>query len=214
MNSNSTTATLLETALNVFLRLDSDAAEQLDTLFGKVIQLKVRGLGVDLYIVPAASQVRVQCDYAGEADTIITGSPSGFLRQGISAMSGDTTRGDLDIQGDTEAGQRFQQILSRVEFDWEEALAKRLGDIPAHQMGNLLRGLTGWLRGASESTRLDVSEYLQEETRVTPGRLELEGFLNDADTLRSDVDRLEARLQRLETILSAGNPTKHDDDAP
>jgi ubiquinone biosynthesis protein UbiJ len=39
---------------------------------------------------------------------------------------------------------------------------------------------------------------LQEEVRLLPADAEIHRYLDEVDTLRMDVDRLEARLKRLE----------------
>ena len=43
-----------------------------------------------------------------------------------------------------------------------------------------------------------MGEYLKEELRVLPARIEVENFSADVNRLRSDVDRLAARIQRLQ----------------
>jgi ubiquinone biosynthesis protein UbiJ len=43
----------------------------------------------------------------------------------------------------------------------------------------------------------NIREYLQEESRAAPSRYEVDRFTKDIGTLRDDVDRLEARLNRL-----------------
>jgi ubiquinone biosynthesis protein UbiJ len=43
-----------------------------------------------------------------------------------------------------------------------------------------------------------VAEYLQEEGRDVPARIEVEEFLEGVDELRDSTDRFEARLARLE----------------
>jgi ubiquinone biosynthesis protein UbiJ len=49
-----------------------------------------------------------------------------------------------------------------------------------------------------------VAQYLQEESRDLPTRIEVEEFLEAVDRLRESADRFEARLARLES--SAPNP--------
>ena len=42
-----------------------------------------------------------------------------------------------------------------------------------------------------------MSEYLQEESRILPTKVELDRFMSDVDGLDANVQRLEARIQRL-----------------
>jgi ubiquinone biosynthesis protein UbiJ len=44
----------------------------------------------------------------------------------------------------------------------------------------------------------NIREYLQEESRDVPSRYEVDRFVSDVNALRDDVDRLEARINRLQ----------------
>ena len=73
----------------------------------------------------------------------------------------------------------------------------------ARQLGNLFR-LSGKFIGESSRTLAqDITEYLQEEARWLPTRTEVNYFLNDIDELRSDVDRVDARIQRLMQVMDS-----------
>jgi ubiquinone biosynthesis protein UbiJ len=80
----------------------------------------------------------------------------------------------------------------------QELLSLAVGDVLAHQMGQLARSTKGWLDDSAHAMRLNTQEYLQEEARLVPAEAELRHYLDDVDTLRMDVDRLEARIKRLE----------------
>jgi ubiquinone biosynthesis protein UbiJ len=45
---------------------------------------------------------------------------------------------------------------------------------------------------------LDTAEYLREETRDLARKIDVEEWMEAVDSLRDDVERLEARLRRLE----------------
>ena len=45
----------------------------------------------------------------------------------------------------------------------------------------------------------NISEYLTEERKATPGRYEVEAFSAEVNRLRDDVARFEARLKRVES---------------
>ncbi|MBA3731330.1 MAG: hypothetical protein H0W93_02955 [Gammaproteobacteria bacterium] len=135
---------------------------------------------------------------AFEPDTVIRGSPLALTRAGASNAASVGLPGEgVEIRGDAETARIFQSVLASVEIDWEEWLAERIGDIPAHQAGNAARGLMTGVTGALDKLRMNVSEYLQEEARVVPTRIEIEQFLDEIDLLRGEVDRLEARVERL-----------------
>ena len=85
----------------------------------------------------------------------------------------------------------------------EEELARVLGDVAARQVANIARGFLDWGRKAASSLTTNVVEFLQEEGRDVPTRVEVEEFLEGVDHLRDDADRLEARLARLEATRRA-----------
>ena len=134
----------------------------------------------------------------GTADATLTGSPLALLSLAGPGAE-DRLRGSaICIAGDAEVAQRFRDLLRQAQPDFEEELAAVFGDIAARQMANFARGVLEWGRKAADSLSTNVAEYLQEEGRDVPTRVELEEFLEAVDHLREAADRLEARLARLE----------------
>ncbi|OGI56669.1 MAG: hypothetical protein A3D32_04890 [Candidatus Muproteobacteria bacterium RIFCSPHIGHO2_02_FULL_60_13] len=105
--------------------------------------------------------------------------------------------GEVQISGDIDLGQRFQRLLEKIDIDWEEQSARVLGDVPARQLGNALRDLSGWSRQALHALKQDVGEYLQEESRLLPVRSRAGAFRRSVETLERDLVSLEKRLARL-----------------
>lgn len=193
-------ASNLESAFNRYLALDPDAGTRLQPLDGRTIALELRGFDLVVCLQVAAGRVRVlpEPDPDTEADTTLSGTPLGFARLGLGGDSSDTLfSGDVTISGDVEAGQAFKAVLDELDIDWEEQLAGITGDMVAHQLGNAARSAGNWLRQGRSTLEQDLGEYLQEELRVVPTRIEIENFIGDVDCLRMDLERLEARIRRL-----------------
>lgn len=201
----------LEQALNAYLRRDPDAAARLEEVEGKVLLLELSGIDLELFISAQDRTLRVDGALERTPDAILRGTPLALTRL---ALSSDPARslasGDVRVEGDTRVGEAFRRLFAEVELDWEEALSRLVGDIPAHQMGRWARSLSRWGRRSIDSLRMDLTEYLQEESRALPTRIEIEDFLDQVDTVRADVDRLEARIRRLEQRLDAA---EQQDDA-
>jgi ubiquinone biosynthesis protein UbiJ len=106
--------------------------------------------------------------------------------------------GDVDLTGDAATAQRFQKLLGYAKPDVEEELSRVVGDVAAHRLAELGRGVRNWARAASTTMGNNVREYLQEESRDLPTRYEVDRFSSDLGVLRDDVERLAARLRRLE----------------
>lgn len=193
----------IETAFNTWLALDAEtygtAQTQLQSLQGKLICLHVTNPDLRLYFLPTAERVMVASDYAATPDVTIHGSAVALMRLANADDSGKAMLANgIKIDGDLGLGTRFSQILREVDIDWEELLSRAVGDLVAHQMGQLARTSKGWLDDSAHAMRLNTQEYLQEESRLTPADAEVRHYLDAVDTLRLDTDRLEARLKRLE----------------
>ncbi|MCK5902264.1 MAG: SCP2 sterol-binding domain-containing protein [Cocleimonas sp.] len=187
----------IEISLNAWLTLDGETLPKFSPLQDKVICLKISGLDVTLYCLPSAKHIVVMGEYTDIPDTTIIGSPMALIRLGTSNNSGKTLlESEVRIEGDTHLGATFSRILSEVDIDWEELLAKQVGDIVAHQVGQVTSTGKTWLHDSAEAMKLNTSEYISEEARLTPAEAEINYYLDQVDELRFGVDRLEARLHQ------------------
>ncbi|MGQ9659392.1 MAG: ubiquinone biosynthesis accessory factor UbiJ [Thermochromatium sp.] len=189
---------VIEQALNRYLALDPEGAAALDPLAGRVIAIEVKGFGTRLTVIPGARGLQLFGAYDAEPDCLIQGSPLGLARLGMAERKEAVlASGEVEISGDTALAQEFSAALARLNVDWEEQLARVIGDPIAHQVGNQVRAAKHWMQRTSAAMTANLTEYLQEERRLLPTRYEVEAFLNQVDTLRDDVERLAARLEHL-----------------
>lgn len=192
----------VETACNSLLALDTEVRAQLDELSDKVIAVDITGLNIQLYFFPSAQGMQVLSHYEGEPDTWLRGVPLSLLRLALSDKPADELfAGGIELHGDTQTGQHFQDILRRLDLDWEELLARVAGDDVAHQAGRVMQGARAQGNHVRRSLELNVGEYLHEEAGLLVSHAELDAFLRDVDVLNSDGERLDARLRRLEAAL-------------
>jgi ubiquinone biosynthesis protein UbiJ len=188
----------LEQAVNAALALDPKTGERLCRLQGKVIAVELSGTGITLTLQPTIEgKLRLMGDYDGDVDTTLRGAPFALLRMGTGRTGEGMFSGEVEIDGDVELGQQIQRVFEKLDIDWEEHLSRLTGDIIAHQVGNSVRGLFAWGERATEHLGRDMADYLQEENDSLPVDWEVEEFIKGVDTLRSDVDRIEARVKRL-----------------
>jgi len=153
-------------------------------------------------VQPSKSGLRLHTPHDGEPDVTLTGDVPVFARFAMRRIMPEAVAaGDVQISGDIELGQRFQQLMEKIDIDWEEQAARILGDVTAHQLGNALRDLRGWSTGAARTLKDDFDEYIREESRLLPPRLRVENFIKAVESLRSEVDRLERRVARLREMI-------------
>ncbi|MEN8261137.1 MAG: SCP2 sterol-binding domain-containing protein, partial [Pseudomonadota bacterium] len=183
----------LEDALNRYIAMDPDAGLFLRPLCGKVIAVQPKGLGWDFYLCPCEDGMQLLQEFEGKPDTTLIGSPLALGMMGLSdAPSRTLFSGEVKMEGDVDTGRKLQAFFEKLDIDLEEQLARLTGDIVAHKVGNLVRGGHAWGRASLETFKMKLSEYMQEEARDLPTRVETEMFFSDVDKIRSAGDRLEA----------------------
>ena len=189
----------LAAAINGWLGLDPAARSRLSVIDGRIIALHLQVLEQTVMLRVNGDRINVVHAPDLQPDTVLHGTPLGMLQLGLgSDTAGTLFSGEVEITGDVETGQAFKAILDEMDIDWEEQLSRVTGDVLAHQLGNLARRAGDWLHHGRTTLLQDVGEYLQEESRVLPSRIEIENFIADVSSTAMAVERLEARLQRLQ----------------
>jgi len=187
-----------EITVNAALELDPLTTGRLELLEGKIVAIELEGLGQRIYIRPHAKGLDLMGDYEGDIDTTLRGTPMALVRMGNGKL-GEGLFGDgVTLTGDIELGQRLQRIFAQIDIDWEEHISHLTGDIIAHQIGKGVHTLIRWGRDSNQSCERDISEYLRYETDSLPLDWEVDEYMSGVDTIRSDLDRLEARIKRLD----------------
>ncbi len=174
------------------------ARELCAQLDGTTAAVRVKNTALAAYITIGEDSIAITSRAEHDADICITGSLLALARI---AQSGDTDAirdGSLELTGDAETAEGFRELLTVATPDLEEGVSRFVGDAAAHSLGEIGRGIGRWARDTRSTMGANIREYLQEESREVPGRYELERFANDVGKLRDDVDRLAARISRLE----------------
>ncbi len=183
--------------VNRQIRLTTPARELCAELDGSVIAVRVKNTALAMYFQVGADAIHLSSEFDDEPDAVISGS----LLSLASLASGEAAirSGEVELRGDAELAQSFQQLWRLARPDLEEELSRLVGDAPAHGIGEAARRIGKWGRDARDTIHQNVSEYLQEESRAVPSRYEVDAFQRKVDTLRDDVARLGARIGILES---------------
>ena len=184
--------------LNRNIRETTPAHELCDKLDGAVIAVRVKDTALATYFVINDGVLELTTDFEDEPDVLISGSLFTLARMAGESGLGALRKGELEMAGDAHTAERFQRLLALARPDIEEELSGLVGDVAAHRIGEVARGVGNWARDARSTMGANIREYLQEESRDVPSRYEVERFAAQVDTLRDDVDRLSARIARLQ----------------
>jgi ubiquinone biosynthesis protein UbiJ len=190
---------ILESAINRYLALDPEALDKLASFDGKVIKLEILGFNKVLFMFPGNKGIQVRMEHDGPADTVLRGTPISLFKMGMVSNSANMLlKGEVEITGDTRLGHQFKNVLSQMDIDWSEPLAKLFGDSVAYQLQQSSKKIGRWGRQAMNSVAMSFSEYVQEESRDVVTETEVQIFNDAVDQLRNDVDRLQAKIKSLD----------------
>jgi len=192
----------LENALNKYLALDQNSGVFLAPLVGKVIAVTITPFNETIYLCPTADAIQLLDQFPDQPDTRLTGSVFAFGLMGLSSKPMRSIfSGEVKIEGDMNTGRKFQDLFAKLDINLEQQLARYTGDNIAHNISQFFRAGQNWSKESIETFRLNASEFLQEETRDLPAVPEMDIFYAQVDELRTDFDRLQSRIERLENTL-------------
>lgn len=195
---NTIFASALEKLLNQALHLDPHSVHALSRLAGKSVKVELTDLTLSFSFFPEIEGIAVLGNnYTGEVDAYIQSPPFTLLNLLLNNQGSFANYSDIVVSGNVQVAQQLLHILQGLDIDWEEQLAQRLGDVPAHSLGTLVRRGQHYVSDRLSHLQYYFSEYLQEESRHVPAPAEMEFFLNGVDMLRDDVERLEQRVTNL-----------------
>jgi ubiquinone biosynthesis protein UbiJ len=183
--------------LNRNIRATTPARELCEKLDGSVIAVRVRNTALATWFLVHEDCLELTTECDAEPDVVISGSLLTLARMSGESGVNALRDGSLELTGDAHIADRFQRLLLFAKPDIEEELSGVIGDATAHKLGELARGISQWGRDARSTMGANIREYLQEESRDAPSRYELDRFVSDVNALRDDVERLEARINRL-----------------
>jgi len=172
---------------------------------GKVVQFDFSLLKAHLIILEDGS-----LSVAGvnaTADAVIHLPPSLAMR--LMAQD-ESAKMQIKIDGDTHLATELSKVLQQMRWDIEEDLSHLVGDIAANKV------VAGSQKLALETKKQTInlaemlSEYWQEEKLVIAKKWQVEKFVQDVDSLKSDIARFEKKLQKLNK--TANNPAESHTD--
>lgn len=184
---------MLEAPVNRLIALDPLAPPKLKALEGKPLAVELTGLQWRLLLSVDAGRLRFASE--GQAAVALSGRLVDFAQ--VASQGGDMAAGTLQVTGDVGAAQRWQRFFTQLQPDFDEQLAQWIGDLPAHQLGQLFRQIGEALRQLLVQSQSASVEFLQEEGRWLVARAEMQQFLDEVDALRARADTLlnQARKQ-------------------
>ena len=195
----------LESLLNHHISEATAARDQLLGLAGRSLAVHIVGTGLILRLDAGEQQLRigVMGEDVGETVTAsISATPLTLLRLLRSSTVTNFRASGAELAGDTETAEVFAELLRLTRPELEEELSHLIGDVAAHGVSQSVQRLIGWGERSVDALSMNTSEFLQEEIRQLPPRLEVERFNREVERLREDADRAAQRVDRLLGAIS------------
>ncbi len=193
----------LESVINRCIGESSRAGELLEDLDGRSLAIVIQGLGICLRLGASKTHLAVSASSARSehsATATVEGTPLALLGLLRSAGPEAFRESGVSLSGDAQTAEAFAELLGHARPDLEDELSRWIGDIAAHEVAGAARRTDDWAREAGSALTMNTSEFLQEEARQLPPRVEVNAFGRDVEHLRDDVERAAQRLARLEQL--------------
>jgi ubiquinone biosynthesis protein UbiJ len=105
--------------------------------------------------------------------------------------------GRIDASGDERLAAEAMHLVRHLRWDFEEDLARLVGDAAAHRLGTVLRDLGQAHLDAARRLGAALADYAADEQPLLVRRERLAAFGADLARLGERIERLEQRIARL-----------------
>ncbi|EOA6544386.1 SCP2 domain-containing protein [Vibrio vulnificus] len=188
---------VIETSLNVLVKDNPDLEKRLLRLKGQVIQVHLQELNKTLTFI-FSQQIDVLANYEGQPDCYLSLKLAVLPELREQANITKLIKQDkLILEGDIQLAQKFAQLITDAKPDVEEWVSRVTGDVVAHSLAQGVKNVGGFVGRQAKKQQHHLAQVITEEWRLAPGPLEVAYFCDQVDEVKSDLARLEARLQKL-----------------
>ena len=183
--------------INHVLGSEPWAMEQLAKHAGKSILLQLPLGDLSFEIAPAgllhalkdSDSPSLTLEVSSKALNDLAGSSGSLREQAFKAVK---------ITGDADLAQLIGRLVGQLRWEYEEDLARIVGDAPAHFAVKQGKKFVSATHSAASDLLDNVVEYLSEEKKVLLHQRDMVIRKAELNDLRDAVDRMEKRIQLLE----------------
>jgi len=183
--------------INHVLKAEPWAMAELARHAGKVILLSLPIGQLFFEIAPEGSLIALthadtpslELEVSPEALSTLASGPGNLREQAMKSVK---------ITGDADLAQLLGRLAGQIRWEYEEDLARFIGDAPANFAVRQGKKLISAGKSAATDLLENVIEYVSEERKVLLNKRDFLIRKNELSVLRDAVDRLEKRIQFLE----------------
>ncbi len=190
--------TALVRAINHVLEREEWALRDLSNHQGRVIEL-ILPIGSMQWQIQDNSFIALLSEVHPHPDLVLEVDANSFLA--LSAPQGtikDRAMRAVKITGDAQLAQLIAKLSNQLRWEYEEDLAKMIGDAPAHFICKQAKRFAQATEKAILDLQGNMVEYLSEEKKVLLHQRDFVSHKMQIQAVRDAVERLEKRISFLQ----------------
>ncbi len=190
--------TALERAINHVLKREEWALRDLSHHQGRVIEL-ILPIGSMQWQIQDDSFIALLSEAHPQPDLVLEVDANSF--SALSASQGtikDRAMRAVKITGDAQLAQLIAKLSNQLRWEYEEDLAKMIGDAPAHFICTQAKRFAQATEKAIVDLQGNMVEYLSEEKKVLLHQRDFVSHKMEIQAVRDAVERLEKRISFLQ----------------
>ncbi|MEY4591081.1 MAG: hypothetical protein RL497_3157 [Pseudomonadota bacterium] len=193
----------LEAALNLALSADPASQQKLIGQAGKSIALNITDLNLNWCVHLNYPLIILETgNLEGgntPANSLLTGRLQDFI--GLSLKhSASLSHTGISHSGDIQLLNSSINLFKNLDIDLGEIISNALGPLSGALVDSALEVFLPIKHTLNKAPQF-LGDYLQHEVQLIPSKNQLDAFTQDIHQLRSNTDRLSAKIQRLNTRL-------------
>lgn len=190
------TLNTLEKIINAYLSADPEIAAHLNQYAGKKIAVNLLDMGIYFTVAVEKGKIHLS-ELMPEHAPVVTISGRSFALLRLLINKGPVNDASIEIEGDVIFLQQLRDIFSAIDIDWDNLLAPYLGQVVARHLTNTVKKAISVAKKNSILLEKNIKLYVQEELKLFPSKEEVNDWYDQVARLRDDVERAEARIDRL-----------------
>tara|TARA_B100000614_G_C14558657_1_gene496418 strand:+ start:2057 stop:2632 length:576 start_codon:yes stop_codon:yes gene_type:complete len=164
----------------------------LEDINNKKIKINIVDIQQDVCIKIDENRI-VLLEKLDDIDVEISSSFINFLFFILSKGS-DTYSSKINISGDIETANKFNEILSKSS-ELRELIANYIGGENFAKIESVFSNVTSKLSDLVGDKQKDIKDYLIHDLEVLPSKKEIEKFLDEVDEVKSRTEKLMKKIK-------------------
>ena len=192
----------IEKVINSALRTDPTTFEKLKKLGGESVVIESMSPSFTVNILVTDNGIQLTRETFDYPSVRISGSLTSIIKTLTKKNAKSAIREtDIKINGDFDTLKKISDIAQSLEIDWEGILGNLIGKIPARILYKTLGEIIRINNETQQRLTKNIVNSLRDEFDITPTHEEFLEFSSKVRNISTTVDRLEAKLKKLEANL-------------